>query len=605
MPSHTWLILLAMAGLPSGAGAQSTVSGSAEWTVAQTDNTTDSQANRNGDFWQNYTVGFHSSIIDPRILKYDTEVSFRTNHLSAAGSNLPDQKGRQNDLGFRVGAFALSSGAFPFFIQASRVFSDSSGELMSGNSVLGGMALQTGAPVTAFETEDRNLNLGGQLNIAGLPRAEVSYRRDNSIVTGGTESAEQRNHDLSANVTRETTRTRQALHYQRAGYGYLLGQEFIQKVDNLDYDFTATVLDHVQLNTRAGRRGSFTKSGLLAPPIDLGDKPYQPPPTDGASDTQYVTGGASYDPNTRISVRLNATWDQQHSTIASTNAGLATGMVHAEVVRGLAVNASLTSGHRGEIIDGAVTDVATSNGVAGITYSGGPRWLSGTLTANTGQGTNATPQGERGSTRSWAREASVASSLGWLGLGAGYERVMNTDAVLDYGNYDSERSRVSANLQSARMSVTGSADRTIVKRGQGETFAHNRQDTFSASLSGRLWHEVLVTGQAGGFTTTQLSAVTAGRDRSLFWGVGAQATMRSLRAIAWIRSEDITAITTRYDQQGLSSLARLEYRLRTLNFALEYRHNNSLLQYGSAPEPTLFRGHQIRFSLTRQFGFGV
>ena len=605
MNAGVGLLLVAAVALPAGAAAQSTVSGSAELTVAQTDNITDGQASSNGAFWQNYSLGFHSSLMDPRILKYDTEVTFRTNQLTAAGSNVADQRGRQNDLGFRLGVFALPSGSFPFFVQASRVFTGSNGELALANS-RGGLAPPTGPTVTGFETEDRNLNLGGQLNVVGLPRAEVAYRRGNSIVTGGAQRAEQRNDDLSASLLRETSRTRQALRFQRNGYDYVLTQAFTQRLANLDYDFTARVREHVLLTARAGQRGTFAKSSLALVPIDPGDKPYEPPPTDGRSDSQYATGGASYEPNARIAVRLNATWDQQTSAVASTNAGLATGTLHAEVVRGLAVNAAATSGQREQLIAGAVTQVATSNGVVGFTYSGGPRWLNGTLTANTGQGTNATPEGQRGATRSWAREANVSSSLGWFGVGGGYERVFNEDAILDYGNYDSERSRATLSLQSARLSLTGGADRLLITRGLGTTLARNRQDTFSATLSGRLWHELLITGIAGGFSTTYLSAVGIGFDRSVFWGVGAQTTMRrSLRAIAWLRSEDTTAASTRFDQKGLSGLARLEYRLRTLNFSVEYRHNDSLLRYGGAPVPTMFRGHQLRFSLTRQFGFGV
>lgn len=604
MNARTCVLVLATAGLPAVAGAQSAVSGTAEWTVAETANTTDSQANSNGAFWQNYTLGFHSSIVDPRLLKYDTEVSFRTNRLTAAGSNLADQHGKQDDLGFRVGAFVLPAGAFPFFVQASRVFAGSAGELAVANTARGGLAPQTGASLNLFETENRNLNMGGSVNLAGLPRAEIAYRRGTAITTGGLERAEQRDDALSASLVRETSRTRQALRYQRTGYEYALSQAFSQRLDSLDYDFTATVWGHVQVVTRAGRRGTFAESSLLGAPIDPGDRPYQPPPTDGRSSNRYVTSGISYEPNSRIAVRLNGTWDQQRSEAAAMGAALGTGSLHAELVRGLALNAAATSGWREQIIDGRVTQVKTANGVGGVSYSGGPRWLNGSLTANIGQGTNATPEGERGVTRSWSREASLASTLGWFGAGAGYEKVRNEDAILDYGNYDSERVRASINAQSARLSLTGSADQLYILRGVGATLARNRQQTFSGSLSGRLWRDFTISGTMGGFSTTYLSEVGSGFDRSLFWGVGTQVTLRgSLRALAWVRSEDTTAASTHFDQKSLSGLARLEYRLRAVNVGFEYRHNDNLLHYGEAPSPSLFRGHQIRFTLTRQFGF--
>jgi hypothetical protein len=202
--------------VPAVASAQSSVSGTAEWTVAETANTTDSQANSNGAFWQNYTLGFHSSIVDPRLLKYDTEVSFRTNWLTAAGSNLADQHGKQDDLGFRVGAFVLQAGAFPFFVQASRVFAGSAGELAVANTARGGLAPQTGASLNAFETENRNLNMGGSVNLAGLPRAEIAYRRGTAITTGGLERAEQRDDDPVGQPVREP-RDEASPGYQRTG----------------------------------------------------------------------------------------------------------------------------------------------------------------------------------------------------------------------------------------------------------------------------------------------------------------------------------------------------------------------------------------------------
>jgi hypothetical protein len=597
-------LVLALAIVPAVAAAQSSVSGAAEWTVAQSDNTTDTQANHTGAFWQNYAIGYHSSLFDPRLIKYDTEVSFRTNRLSARSTDRADEHGRQGDLGFRLGAFVLPAGAFPFFVQASRVFAGASGELALANPGRGGLALPAGAAASGFDTEQRDLSLGGRLNAPGLPQAEVTYRRGHAIVTGGAEHAEQRNDDLSAGVTRETPRTRQALRYQRTGYDYALAQAFTQQVNNLDYDFSARLWERVQVTARVGQRGTFAQSALLTVPLTEGDEPYAPPPTDGQSDSRYVTGGVSYEPNTRVAVRLHGTFDEQSSQLASTSAGLATGSFHAGLIPGLAVDAAATAGQRGQVIEDAPTQVDTASGVVGVTYSGGPRWLSATVTANTGQGVNETPEGERGDTRSWAREASVSSTIGWFGTGAGYERVMNRDAILDYGNYDSERVRASLTLQTARLSLSGTADRTDITRGDGLTLTRNRQDTFSATLSGRLWREIMVTGTAGGFTSAYLSAVGRGIDKAIFWGVGAQyAAGRVFRASAWIRSEDSLATSTHFDQQTLSGLARLEYRLRTINFAVEYRHNDSRLQYGEAPVPSLFRGHQFRISLSRQFGF--
>src|SRR4029077_4241051 len=91
-----------------------------------------------------------------------------------------------------------------------------------------------------------------------------------------------------------------------------------------------------------------------------------------------------------------------------------------------------------------------------------------------------------------------------------------------------------------------------------------------------------------------------GRDQTLFWGVSGQTGFRALRATAWIRSEEARAARTSYYQQGLSGFARLEYRLRTLNLAVEYRRSYSLMQYAELLNPDSFRGRQFRLSIIRQ-----
>jgi hypothetical protein len=49
------------------ASAQTTIDGSAEWTVDRNASSTNSQSNTNSSFWQNYALGYASSLFDPRI----------------------------------------------------------------------------------------------------------------------------------------------------------------------------------------------------------------------------------------------------------------------------------------------------------------------------------------------------------------------------------------------------------------------------------------------------------------------------------------------------------------------------------------------------------
>lgn len=587
--------------LPLNAFAQSSLSGSAEVTLVRTASTTDDQPSGTGSLWQNYTVGLHSALFDPRIVKYDGEVTFRTNSLSAASRDLFNQHGRQRDVGFRANVAGLSDGAFPVYAQVSRTFAGSTGELALTQPMLAGFGSMLPA-ADGFETEQRHMAFGGLMNLPGMPRAEVSYRRGDDLVTGGGDRSRQRQDDLAGSVIRETSRSRQSLRYQRSGYDYTLAQTFSQQSASLDYDLSHEVREHVQITARAGQRGNVARSSLIAP-IDPADRPYAPPPVDGTSRIAYATTGVNVDPSRRFSLRADATWDRQQTVADVVQAGLGTATVHAEVARGLTVDASAIGGRREQIIDTRLVRVVTANGVGGVTYSGGPRWLSVTMRANGGRGVNMTPQGQRGHTRAWAREGNVSSSLGWLGLSAGYERLRNTDAILDYGNFDSERYRGTISLQASRVQITNSADQVRITRGVGATFVANRQQTFSFHLAMRVWRQMQIAATAGGFSTAFAGAAGAGLDRSTFVGGTVQATFRrSLTLTAWVRDEETRASTTLFEQRGLNGVGRVEYRLRTVNFALEYRHNNNLLRYSQAPAPSWYRGHQLRFSVIRQFG---
>jgi hypothetical protein len=89
----------------------------------------------------------------------------------------------------------------------------------------------------------------------------------------------------------------------------------------------------------------------------------------------------------------------------------------------------------------------------------------------------------------------------------------------------------------------------------------------------------------------------------LYWGLSAQATpLRALLMSAGIRSESARTTSTLLDQLGIGGYGRVEYRLRTLSMALEYRNNRSRIQYNTAT-PDHYRGRQLRFSIARRFAF--
>lgn len=593
------VLFAAVAGRP--VLAQTTVNGSAEWTVASNASDTAQQSSESHAVWQNYALGYTSSLWDPRLVRFNTEGLFRTSRLGASGSAQPSQRGRQGDLGYRVGTSLFSASAFPLVFQASRTVSTSAGDLGPSNPVRSGMIAPTGTPAVDFESLNRSLGVAWQLGIAGLPRVELGYRRGSSDVTGGGYRADQRDSDLSAAVLKDTTRTRQSLRVQRTSFENVTTQTFAQSLRNLDYDFSGLVTPHTRVSAHGGRRTSVSRSVFAPLPEDT--RPYVLPASAGASGAEYATAGVDIDPNRRFSLRLNGSAERQIGGTSTISAALATASSHVEPVRGVVLTASGTAGVRGQVIDNAPVSVGVRNGVAGATYQATVHWLTATVGGARGVGTSVTADGRASSTSSWSQDAGLSATFGWFGLGGGFDRAANRDGLLDYGNYASERARASVQAQGARAQVSLTGDQLRIDRGVFATRTSNVQRTVSASASVRLWRHSLFNAMAGGFVNDYASALDAGRDRTWFWSGSGQMSLRSsLRASAWVRDEEAVATRTGFRQRSLSGLARLEYRLRTLTLAAEYRRGRSFMQYVRSPEPDVFRGRQFRFTLMRQFG---
>ena len=194
----------------------------------------------------------------------------------------------------------------------------------------------------------------------------------------------------------------------------------------------------------------------------------------------------------------------------------------------------------------------------------------------------------------------------WFGAGLGYDRSRYRDDLLDFGNYASERVRASAQAQTARGSLTANGEQLRITRGRTATFIRNLQRTVSGTASLRLLGQNFVSATAGHFLNDYEGAAGGGTDRSLFWSVGLDSAVRqALHLSGWLRTEAASASRTRFDQDALSAFGRLEYRLRTLNLAVEYRRSHSRMVYPGMIGPDAFAGRQVRFSITRQFGFRV
>lgn len=602
---HAGLYFLAATLMTTAIGHAQALSGTAEWTVMRDSSTTNDQLNANSSFWQNYVVGLSAALLDPRLVKYDAEVSFRTNAVTGRRSNQGDQEGHQGDIGFRLGASLFPVGQFPLYVQASRVNSSASGDLGPSNPIRSGIALPADVPLPQFQTRTDVLEVGGRLTAERLPRLEVGLRRNSSLVTGASYVSSRDDDDMHAVVSKETTRMRQVLRFQRTAYRNRLTETFSQRLDNLDYDLGANLTHRTRVSAHAGRRTSDIHSVGPAPLVDPEIGAYVPPQAMGRTSTRYAQAGVSYDPASRLGLRLDASVDRQGDAAASTSGNLITGAAHVGVLRGLSLNIGATSGTRGQRIGNQPVTVFSRSGEATLRYLVGPGWLSTSAGVTAGLGVNVSPEGRKGRSESWARELSISSSIRWFGVGAGYEQATSRDGILDYGNYESEHIRASAQAQSTRVALSTSVDQLRVSRGAGDTFVANLQRTWSESATYRLWRDSVATLSAGGFSNVYRNSLGRGRDRSVFWGTGLQMTVARLRVSGWVRRELVSAAATRFSQRNVSAAARLEYRLRAIGAALEYRHNDSAMQYAEMESPDRFRGHQLRFTLSRRFEVGL
>lgn len=597
--------LCAALGLAPMAAAQTTVDGSAEVSVARSSTESTDQSHANSSVGQNYALGWSSTLFDPRIARYNLQGLFRTSQLSASGTGQPSERGHADDLGYRFGATLLPASSMPFTFQSSRTRSASAGDLMPGNPIRSGLLAATGAPPADFESLNRELSAGWHFGLERLPQIDLTMRRGRSVISGGSYEARQSDNDLSASVLKNTRSTRQVFRYQATQSENVLDQTFEQRLGLLDYDLGVSPTTHTRMTVHAGRRTSYAQS-VFVRPVDADAGAYVPASTSGASAAQYGQVGYTYEPNGRFSLRLLGSADRQTGDEASTAAALASLSSHAEIVKGLVLTVTGAGGRRQQVVGSDLVDVATRTADAGVTYQVNGRWLGAGGSATRGLGTNTTPDGLTGQSESWSGEAHVSTTVRWFGAGLGYDRAQYRDDLLDFGNYASERVRASAQAQASRGSLTANAEQLHITRGRAATFIRNLQRTLSGTASLRVLGQNFVSATAGHFLNDYVGAAGDGTDRSLFWSVGLDAAVRQvLHLSGWLRTEAASASRTRFDQDALSAFARLEYRLRTLNFGVEYRRSHSRMVYPGMLGPDAFAGRQVRFSVTRQFGFRV
>lgn len=584
--------------LPRLAGAQTpTINGTAEWTVVRGTNTSEEQASDNNSFWQRYTLGYLFPILDPRLAKVDAEVTLRTTSLTFGRQDAP-QEGHQHDLGYRLGAALFAKTRFPFFVQASRDALNESGDYPSSNGIRGGIVVPVGMPLPDFRTRNKELAMGWQLNLPSAPRLEVGYRTGQSAMTGGPFRAEQHDTDLHAGAFWQHTRAQQALRYQRTSFENFFSQVFNQRLDDLTYELGASLGARSHLMVRSGRRGSFSLFDVPAQIVDPGTGSYRLP-TRGEVNALYAIAVLNYEPTRRLAFDVSGSADRQDAALAATSAKLSSAAVRYELFRGLSVAGTGIYGTRGQFVGNAPLTVVTRSAQASTTYRAGVRWLDGSVSFMRGIGTNTTFDGTPGRLESWSAQSNLSSSLPWFSIGGGYDRAESRDDILDFGNFDSERTHASLTRQSAAISLTGTWENALIRRGRGVTAGGTRQQVFTATAMYRLRGEARIGANAGGFNNRS----EFGRDRTVFYGGAFEAApRRAMHLSVWLRQEDTTATQTNLVERALNGFAQLEYRLRAFNVSIEYRHYNQRLQYQQLVDPFAFRGHQLMLRISRRFG---
>jgi hypothetical protein len=506
-------------------------------------------------------------------------------------------RGTQGGLGYSLGASLFPTRPFPLFIQATRDIVNESSGYPSSSSGRAGLVLPADTPLPDFQTTMRSLNAGWQLNAQSLPRVELSYRTGTSYVVGGPFDATRTDSDLHAGVFQDGKRTRQAFRFEKTAFSNAPIEAFNQQVSDLGYDFTALAGRRSRFEVRAGRRRTYSLFGLPSTVVDTGQG--YTLPSQGDVRTSYVTTGLSWEPATRVSFDLTGGFDRQEGDSATLSSRLASASARLEVFRGFSLNATGTYGDRGQIFNSSVVTVTTKTGVAGSTLHAGRRWLELMLVGSRGAGINTTPEGRQGQVQIWTGQGTLSSSWPWISLSTGYDRTLNTDDLLVFGNYAVERRRASAQHGLGRFSLSASAEDVRTTRGLGPSLLRTRQQTFSGTASLTTRRGSVFSANGGSFRTDTAPDL----DRTLFYGGSYDMRLyRALHLSAWARRERVQATQRSLDQQNFYAFASVEYALRLFSVGLEYRHNEQFLTEQGLINPFQFRGHQLRLRLTRSFG---
>ena len=595
-PSRLLLALTAVAMLlPAAAEAQ--LYGAVEFVFGRGYVDSGEERSPNNDFDQSYTAGFRSAIWDQRFLRYDGSVTFRRSSLVFG-----EKSGAANDFGFSFNGTFFESRSFPLTVLVTRNQIAETGEFPSASIIRGGLTYPPGQPLPDFLTRRSGLDLHWQLTQPRLPQVQLTVRKVDWNGSGGGQSGTQQEDQINASIEKSLGWTRHTFRFLKNAITNETNSLYDNHYSTLSYEMATTSASRTRGTVQIGRRDS---SSLFDIPSRIVD-PGLPGPDIGRRGTslvRYAQGTVTYDATNRLSADLMLGTEREDLEFGSTGSLLASAGARLLIGKGLSVNGQGAVGLRDQTIQSVERNVRTATWTVGADYVGSVKALTFSAGGHRTAGANEEYSGETGETQGWLGRADVGTAFSrGVNLRAGYERGETTDSLLETGNQDIERLRFTANSNiGSRVSIEASWENSSVIRGRPVVLEDSRFVVASGAVHVRVTRRSNASVAAGHFTTTTLTSLAD--ERRTFAMISYDATLTpALMLRANARGERTAFTSSGRDQSFVEALAMLEYKLRFLTSALEYRYTESgISQAGFTARPS--RGNRVLLRISRRFGW--
>ena len=587
--------LLSLALASPGPVAAQSLNGNADWGYSHSSYRTGSDTTEDGAFTQAYTLGYASSLWDPRFAIYSGELTFNRNAL-----DFGSETSRSQQTGFNTTASLFSMRPFRMSVHANRAVGGESANYPESSLSRGGLTLTPGA---APELQTERSDYGGSwvLSAASLPRVEFSYQQASGAVSAGPLEADQTQRSIQALVSREGPHLSNTLRYQHSAVENGLSSAFDQRYDDLGYELVARANDHTRADVRAGRRTTLSRFQAPIDPLTTGDA-YRAPAI-GDVELYYGSATLTHQPNTRFSADANLGYNSERSSTAGTGALLATAMARVLPLAGLTLRGTTTYGKRRQEVGGVRVAALTRAVGAGLDYAIRLRAVHAGAAYEAERAWNRSETAVDSRAQSWrARVDAGVDIFGVAQLSAGYDRDRSVDPLLTLGNQWQDRTHATARtIFTPRVVVDATYEHAVIDRGVVSQMFRMRYVQMMTTTTIQLARE-----RHAGFTAGEFLNRSLGADEwhRYIGGSYAGRLVGALRLSLTARRERTMSDLAHLYQDGYYTMGSLEYRLRLFTFALEHRYTDLALTTANQIDPLTFTGNQILFRVGRKFGMG-